>query len=255
MQQDIDLIVGSKSPEEWTYIQDFPKLFNSMVGAVLNEELRLMPVAETIPKVTVGEQRVWVDGKEMMVPGGTYVHLNTVGTNRNPRYWPHERLEGGGTDLDDFVPERWIVGKGEDREKSREELMEEMEDVEMGTEQEHVHEETSTLFKPVKGAFTSFSEGARACPGRKFALVEMTAVLALIFQKYSVELDVSKWASDEEVERMSKEGRKEVYGKAIKETNEVLRRCNQAQIVLKMAKEDKVPLRFVRRGRERFEGI
>ncbi|KAA8576990.1 hypothetical protein EYC84_007014 [Monilinia fructicola] len=249
MQNDIDAIVGSKCPSAWTYMNDFSRLYNSMVGAVLNEELRLMPIADTIPKVTAGEQRVTVDGKEMLVPDGTFIHLNTVGTNRNPRYWPHEKLEGGRTDLDNFVPERWLLSKtGE----THHDLKGKGENVMDAEGEESSSEETATLFKPVKGAFISFSEGPRSCPGRKFAQVEITAVLAVIFQKYSVELDVCRWASDEDVNRMNSEERKELYGMAIRETNEVLRRCNQAQIVLKMAKEDKVPLRFVERGRERF---
>ncbi|RAL63367.1 hypothetical protein DID88_003790 [Monilinia fructigena] len=252
MQNDIDAIIGSKTPSEWTYMNDFSRLYNSMVGAVLNEELRLMPIADTIPKVTAGEQRVTVDGKEMLVPNGTFIHLNTVGTNRNPRYWPHEKLAGQRTDLDHFVPERWLLSKTGETHDDINGKEENFKDVEG---EESSNEETSILFKPVKGAFISFSEGPRSCPGRKFAQVEMTAVLAVIFQKYSVELDVSRWASDEEVDRMNMEERKEVYGMAIRETNEVLRRCNQAQIVLKMAKEDKVPLRFVERGRERFTGL
>ncbi|KAI9645820.1 hypothetical protein NHQ30_005255 [Ciborinia camelliae] len=257
MQKDIDSIVGAKPPAEWTYMSEFSRLYNSMVGAVLNEELRLMPIAETIPKVTVGEQRVSVDGKEMIVPAGCFIHLNTVGTNRNPRYWPHEKLEGGTTDLDDFVPERWLVSRGGERGADERLGSAEFERVRgmQEEEEEILHGESSMLFKPVKGAFISFSAGLRECPGKKFALVEITAVLAVIFQKYSVELDVSRWASDEEVEKMDREERKEVYGKAVRETEAVLRRCNQAQIVLKMAKEDRVPLRFVERGRERFMGV
>ncbi|KAF7948648.1 uncharacterized protein EAE97_004059 [Botrytis byssoidea] len=250
MQADIDLIVGSKKPQNWTYASDFPKLYNSMVGAVLNEELRLMPIAETIPKITVGEQKVIVDGVEKVVPEGCYIHLNTVGTHRNPRYWPHRVSEEGSTDLNDFVPERWIVEKVEERDEMTHADEDEEDSVRDGFDND-----SSTLFKPVKGAFIPFSEGPRACPGKKFAQVEMIAVLTVIFQKYSVELDVSRWASDEEVQSMNDEERREVYEKAIRETKEVLGRCNQAQIVLKMAKEDKVPLRFVERGKERFRGL
>lgn len=253
MQKDIDSIVGTKPSSEWTYMSEFSRLYNSMVGAVLNEELRLMPVVETIPKLTVGNQKVVVDGEEFLVPNGTFIHLNTVGTNRNPKYWPHEKVKGGGTNLNDFVPQRWLVSRsekkiGENRVSKEERL------IDTG-EEKNPQEDSSPLFKPAKGAFISFGEGHRACPGRKFALVEMTAVLAVIFQQYSVELDVLKWATDEEVTDMGDLELEGVYDHAIKETNEVLRRCNQAQIVLKMAKEDKVPLRFVKRGSERFKKL
>ncbi|KAF7852434.1 hypothetical protein EAF04_010974 [Stromatinia cepivora] len=250
MQKDIDSIIGTKPPEKWSYMHDFPKLYNGMVGAVLNEELRLFPIADTIPKVTVGDQRVMVDGVEKLVPANCYIHLNTVGTNRNPRYWPHEVLGGGKTDLDNFVPRRWVVGRGDEEGRGKVVCADQEEEKD---DLAHL-QDTSVLFKPVKGAFISFSEGARACPGKKFAQVEMTAVLAVIFRKYSVELDVARWASDEEVEGMNREERGVVYEKAIQEAKEVLGRCNQAQIVLKMARGDRVPLRFVERGRERFGG-
>ncbi|KAF7897006.1 hypothetical protein EAF00_005234 [Botryotinia globosa] len=250
MQADIDSIVGSKKPQNWTYTSDFPKLYNSMVGAVLNEELRLMPIAETIPKVTVGEQKVTVDEVEKVVPEGCFIHLNTVGTHRNPRYWPHNVSEEGSTDLNDFVPERWIVEKGEGREE-----MSHTDEDEEDSVKDEIDNDSSELFKPVKGAFIPFSEGPRACPGKKFAQVEMIAILTVLFQKYSVELDVSRWARDEEIQTMNNEERREIYEKAIRETKEILGRCNQAEIVLKMAKEDKVPLRFVERGKERFRGL
>ncbi|KAK6601301.1 cytochrome p450 3a21 [Botrytis cinerea] len=177
MQADIDLIVGSKKPRDWTYTRDFPRLYNSMMDC----------------------------------------------------------RESGRGRRDDI----WDENEDEDEDLVTDEM----------------DSESSPLFKPVKGAFISFSEGPRACPGKKFAQVEMIAVLTVIFQKYSVELDVSRWASDEEVQSMNDEERREVYGKAIRETKEVLGRCNQAQIVLKMAKGDKVPLRFVERGKERFRGL
>ncbi|PQE26132.1 cytochrome p450 protein [Rutstroemia sp. NJR-2017a BBW] len=236
MQSDIDAIVGDRPPSSWSYQTDMPRLYNSMVGAVVNEQIRLIPAAETIPKVTVGDQYVTVDGREVCIPDGTYIHLNTIGTNRNPKYYPHSpsKISGKPTDLDDFVPERWILENTIETEPNE-------------------HEPGArTLYKPPKGAFLSFSEGARVCPGKKFAITEITAVLAAVFKEWSVELDVSEWASDEEVEGMGREEREKLYERASGRVMEVLGRCNQAQIVLKMAKGDRVGLRFVRRGGERF---
>lgn len=245
MQSDIDAIVGSRPPSTWSYLTDMSRLYNSMVGAVINEQLRLIPIAETIPKLTAGDQYVTVDGKEVCIPDGTYIHLNTIGTNRNPKYYPHSpsKISGKATDLDDFVPERWILENSIETDTSP---------------SEHVPEEpmgTGTLYKPPRGAFLSFSEGPRACPGKKFAITEITAVLAAVFSEWSVELDVSEWADDKEVEEMGQEARGKLYAKARAGAQEVLGRCNQAQIVLKMAKGDKVGLRFVRRGEERFAGV
>lgn len=43
--------------------------------------------------------------------------------------------------------------------------------------------------QPRKGQFMAFSEGARACLGKKFAQVEFVAVISALFARYRVELD------------------------------------------------------------------
>jgi len=106
------------------------------------------------------------------------------------------------------------------------------------------------LFKPIKGSFLSFSEEMRSCPSKRFARVEFTAVLTAIFQKYSVELDVRAWASDEELEGIGIEEKKEFYGKAIERARTGIARCEQKVITLQMKKGDNVPLRLVERGTE-----
>ncbi|KAK0100414.1 hypothetical protein ONS96_007691 [Cadophora gregata f. sp. sojae] len=247
MQADIDCILGSKPASEFSYLNDMPRLWNSMVGAVLLEELRLVPAILNIPKQSNGEQTVTVDGKQIMFPDKMFLHLNVVGTNRNPRYWPESPNE--------FVPERWLPHGSSVKDTSQV-----FEKIDRGKETvdglETASFETSggtSLFKPTKGSFISFSEGQRACPGRRFAQVESTAVLSTIFQNYSVELDVSSWASDEEVERMGSENRRELYGKALKRAKEIIRRSEQT-ITLQMLPGDEVPVRFVERGKERFWG-
>lgn len=258
LQADIDKIVGDKSTSELSYLTDMPRLYNSMVGAVMNEQLRLMPAILNVPKVTAGDQIVSVDGRKYTISDHTYIQLNVVATNRNPRYWPHSpsKLTNKPTDLDDFVPERWLsTSASTPSEKSSSDNNTKAEEADGLEEASYDTDNTSSLFKPVKGSFISFSEGARACPGRRFAQVEITAVLAAIFRKYSVELDVSAWASDEDVERMGKAQRRELYGKAASRALEILHRCEQRTITLQMRQGDRVPLRFVERGQERFAGV
>ena len=43
LQDDLDSILGDRPITEWDYDNDVPKLFGSMCGAVMNEELRLIP--------------------------------------------------------------------------------------------------------------------------------------------------------------------------------------------------------------------
>ncbi|KAI9050141.1 hypothetical protein LZ554_006282 [Drepanopeziza brunnea f. sp. 'monogermtubi'] len=233
MQADIDSILGSKSSSAFSYQHDMPRLYNSMVGAVLTEELRLIPAILNIPKVTRGEQTVSVDGKQVWLPDQVFMHINVVGTNRNPRYWPE--------DPDAFKPERWLPhGQTAAAEVCTTASPENEAD---GLESTAFITSTATsLLKPLKGAFMTFSDGARACPGRRFAQVESTAVVSTIFRKYSVELDVSEWASDEQIAKMGREGRKAVYRLAVRRAEGILRRCEQA-LTLRMARGDEVPVR------------
>jgi cytochrome P450 len=255
LQADIDKIVGDKPTSELSYHTDMPRLYNSMVGAVMNEQLRLMPAILNIPKITVGDQVLTVDGREFPVASGTFIQLNVIGTNRNPRYYPHSpsKITGKPHDLDDFVPERWLTSnpsapadKAQTTEKQGEAD---------GLEEVSYDTASGSLFRPVKNSFIPFSEGARACPGRRFAQVEITAVLTAIFQKYSVELDVSEWASDEQLARMGTAEKKAIYQKAATRADTILKRCEQRTITLQMRPGDHVPIRFVKRGNERFAGI
>jgi cytochrome P450 len=253
LQADIDKIVGDKPTSELSYYADMPRLYNSMVGAVMNEELRLMPVILNIPKVTTGDQAVTVDGREIPVANGTFVQLNIVATHRNPRYWPHSpsKITGKSNDLDDFVPERWLTSNTSPQvEKAQ--TSGKQDDAESLGEASY---DKGSLFQPVKSSFIAFSEGARGCPGRRFAQVEITAVLTAMFQKYSVELDVSEWASDEVVARMGTAEKKALYQKAATRADTILKRSEQRTITLRMLPGDKVPVRFVERGKERFAGL
>ncbi|KAJ7596564.1 cytochrome P450 [Mycena floridula] len=56
----------------------------------------------------------------------------------------------------------------------------------------------SALFKPPKGTFLPFSEGSRACSGKKFASVEFVAVLYTLLKEHRVELalDQPGWSRE-----------------------------------------------------------
>ncbi|EPE35655.1 Cytochrome P450 [Glarea lozoyensis ATCC 20868] len=244
VQADIDAIVGDLPAERWDYHTHMPKLYNSMVGASLNEQMRLVPAICSIPKISSGDQNVRVDGRDFVIPDDTFIHINVVGTNRNPRYWPKfkSQITGKEHDMDDFVPERWLNGA---KRESSDKLVD-------GLETASFETSTATSLRgPEKGAFMTFSDGPRACPGRRFAQVEITAVLAAIFQRYSVELDVGEWASEKELKDMGKVERKALYDVAIQSAREKIRRSRQ-NITLQLARGDRIPLRFVRKGGERF---
>jgi cytochrome P450 len=249
MQGDIDSIVGSRSSDDWSYDTDLGRLWNTMLGATINETLRLMPPLIDFPKIVRGApQPLTFNGKTVSVPTSTMIHVSTVGVQRNPRYWPSSpsKLSSKTHDLDDWVPERWFSSAKKGTEK--------MTSTDSGSEdgENTTSFDTSDgLLVPPKGVFIPFAEGARACPGRRFAQVEITAILAVIFKTYSLELDVSEWASDEQVEKMNKEERRVVYQKGMSKARALIA-ASQSEIFLQM--RGKYPVRFVKRGAEKFMG-
>ena len=251
LQHDIDSIVGSRLPEEWTYEADMSRLYTSMAGATMNEVLRLMPPIINIPKIVKGApQPLSVAGKNLAVPTNTIIHLNAVGVQRNPQYWPHSpsKISNKPHDLDDFVPERWVLSAKESVGQSKSKASDDAKS--MDRYEKASFESGDGLFTPIKGSFIPFSEGARACPGRRFAQVEIMAVLAVIFKTHTIELDVSEWASDEEVESMGTVKRKVLYEKAKQKARKLIRE-SETIITLQMLGTN-MPVRFVKRGHERF---
>lgn len=83
--------------------------------------------------------------------------------------------------------------------------------------------------------------------------MEIVAVLAVLFQKYSIELAVDEWATDDEVAAMSDEQKKEVYAKAQSKARRMFKDEMSTRITLKLHGDpDYIPIRIVRKGEERF---
>ncbi len=267
-QKDLDRIFQGKPPREWDYDRDLPALFGGMVGAVLAEELRLVPPVIGIPKSTWGvpDQPITIDGKSCFVPGGIYISLTSGTVHRNPKYWPRNKptLPGGHTvhptanldnDLEEFHPERWLKDEdGEIEHVSTANGKKEMPNETVTSDGLAINEAADTsdkFYRPPKGAYVPFSDGYRACLGRRFAQVEVLATLAVILQNYSVELAVDKWATDEEVIAMDEDARVEVWEKAAERARDLMLNGLSVIISLQM-RSGHVPLRFVPRGKERF---
>lgn len=249
LQKDIDEIVGSRTSDHWSYETDLGRLWNSWVGASINETLRLMPPLIDIPKIVRGApQPLTFDGKTVEVPTSTMIHMSAVGAQRNPRYWPHSpsKISNKNHDLDDWVPERWLSSTKKDAHKTTHNDSE-SDDGENTTS----FDSNDGLLVPPKGVFIPFSEGARACPGRRFSQIEVTAVLAVIFRSYSLELDVSEWANDAQVEKMSEDERRAVYQKAMGKARALIA-ASQSEIFLQV--RGNYPVKFVKRGEEKFMG-
>jgi cytochrome P450 len=87
---------------------------------------------------------------------------------------------------------------------------------------------------PVKGSYTAFSGGFRACLGKKFAQVEFCCLVAVLLKDHSIELVGENGKSWEETRR-----------KAEMDMN-----ARKSGLAMRMQK--KIKVRFVRRGTEAF---
>ena len=262
LQSDLDGIFQDRPPSQWDYDQDIPKLFGSMAGAVMNEELRLIPPVISIPKSSPkgSPQSLIVDGKKCTVPENTYIILIAPSAHRNPNQWPTgppsdpghptHPLSNPDNDLEEFKPERWLLDPNSKPSTTN------MPDQDTDTEASNLGINTSadtssSLYQPPKGAYIPFSEGYRSCLGRRFAQVEILAALAFIFSQYSVELAVDAYATDDEVEKMSEREKREVWRKAKEEVDRQMRE-DMASVITLQLRKGSIGLRFVKRGKERF---
>ena len=248
-QKQIQDVLGDKTPQTWDYETYINTLLGSILGAIMNEQLRLMPPEPNIPKRVSKkqDQEIIIDGKKVTLPAGANIGINVNGVQRNPRYWPTgpSDINEGHNDLDDFKPERWVVTAGTTGNCSSAGSQDE-EDFGGDTGRDS----SAGLFRPVTGSYIPFSAGAHSCLGRRLAQIEIIVVLAVIFQKYSIELAVDEWASDEEVQKMNREERRALYKKAQIKARETLR---SADLKLTLTLSHKfVPLRLVKKGDEKF---
>lgn len=256
----IDSIVGNKPQSEWSYERDMGALYNSLVGGCFFETLRLVPPILQIPKTTGPRpQALNLKGVQHIVPPEVLIHADHCGVSRNPKYWPHSASKRTDSlhDMNDWVPSRWFLhhkdaaattsSNGTTTTTTKSQPEEENID---GLEKASFESTSSTgIYVPPKGTFIPFADGPRACPGRRFAQVELTAVLASLLKTHTFELDVSKWASDEEVERMGREERKRVYEKAVENA---WKKVGASVSIITVKMVGSVGLRVVRRGGERF---
>ncbi|KAI4256410.1 MAG: hypothetical protein LQ352_002086, partial [Teloschistes flavicans] len=253
LQMSLDRAFGSRPVSEWDYDRDFNSLFSGMAGAVLAEELRLIPPVPAIPKCVPSNsspQTLVIDGKKFYIPPATYVQLISVAVHRNPKLWPTgppsdwekpiHPTSNTDNDLEEFKPERWLLredskGATSDADATTTEHTEDAPNTATGTNVSHA------FHRPPRGAYIPFSEGYRACLGRRFAQVEILVALAVIFKHYSVELDVSEYGTDEELESISAAGKKDFWDKAAGDARTLLRE-KMGMVFTMQLREGKVPV-------------
>jgi cytochrome P450 len=256
---ELDSIFGDRDVSEWTYDQDLPRLFSGLMGAVMNEELRLIPPVTMIPKCTMPDspQQLTIDGEEFTIPGNTNIGINVVAAHRNPKHWPHTRstrasplhpTSNTSSDLEEFRPERWLTGEGKPGESHGAKPKSASDDLSLDA----ASDTSTSLFRPPKGAYVPFSDGARACLGRRFAQVEILAALAVILREHSVELSLDDYADEERVAAMTAAERRDAWDKAREEFERQFRDEMGTVITLQLRGKG-VKVRMCKRGQELFD--
>ncbi|KKK21640.1 hypothetical protein ARAM_005244 [Aspergillus rambellii] len=171
---------------DWNYASVYPKLVTPL--CVMLEAMRLYPPVVTIPKWTGESARtIHYQDKSILLEPGVNINLIVNATHYSEEYW--------GSDAEKFHPQRWDASNKESFLARNADLQ--------GLNGPGL--EYPTIHKPVRGAYAAFSDGHRACLGKKFAQVEIVVALAVILREYRVEL---AWKGNEgrtRAERILKE--------------------------------------------------
>ncbi|KAL6873063.1 cytochrome P450 [Trichoderma novae-zelandiae] len=241
MQRDLDSLLGQTSPDTWSYDDNYNALMHSTVGAVINEALRLFTVIPVLPKcVPPGGPwlSITVKGRRHPLPPGTIALANTSATHRHPEHWPKrpagvdQDKRSSWSDIEndrrqrpyavaDFDPSRWTdAGSAESNQTG-----------------------SASFLRPRAGTFIPFSDGSRGCLGRRFALVQVCAMVATLFKTHSVELVTG---SEQGVDGEEEEEEEEAWLEARRRAALALSEGTKFDTSLRVARA--VPIRFVPRS-------
>ncbi|KAK3324444.1 putative cytochrome P450 oxidoreductase [Cercophora scortea] len=150
-----------------TYRDDFPKL--EYTFGFMYEVFRLYPSVVLITKMCQKPQNIQIrDDKTNTVrthtlPAECRVYLSAPGVHYHPRYWEEPA---------ELKPERWLTDQYSHR----------------GDDEVHrgKHVAAADKTRQMRGTLLTFSDGGRACLGRKFAQAEYMALFATLLRRYRV---------------------------------------------------------------------
>lgn len=116
-----------------------------------------------------------VAGNPILIPANTMVLPSLLAVQSHPRYWSPDPVA--------WRPSRWIVPSSDPNNAF----------------------EGETFHTPLKGSYIPWSDGGRACPGKRFAQVEFVAAMAALFRDHYVEPVVKHGESMERARKRMEE--------------------------------------------------
>ena len=217
----LDEVLGDRPREHWSFGEHLPRLMSGYLGAFINEVVRVYGVLPFITRSTSRyAQELLINGERVTIPENAFVLLNTSGTHRNPRYWATPepcQSEHRPWPIHNFNPEQWLKNSKLDS-----------------------NGRTNAMTFAPPGTAIGFSEGTRQCLGKRFALVELIAILATIFKDNQVDIFVPGFEEISATERQ-----REAY---LKVREESLRRMGNLTFKMAYNLAKKVPVRITARA-------
>ncbi|KAL8730187.1 MAG: hypothetical protein Q9166_004270 [cf. Caloplaca sp. 2 TL-2023] len=166
VQEEIDSVYACEASWSESNYELFPKLKRCL--AVMLETLRLFPAVVAVPKYTRKQQKLHVNGQELVIPAKTLVILNTTAIHTHPKYWGEDSLI--------WRPSRWIESSNPSTQTP----------CPPGDMVSSTGVEGEELRWPEPGTFFPWSDGSRVCPGMRQSKVEFVAVLSTLLRQHHV---------------------------------------------------------------------
>lgn len=137
------------------------------------------PGVIVITKMCTSEQTIRIRNDKTdrtqthILPAGCRVYLSSPGVNYHEKHWPSAH---------ECDPTRWLTGKFSGQSGDEKSVI------------------AADRTRQMRGTFLTFSDGARACIGRKFAQAEFMAFFCTILRRFRITFrdgaDIEKLRSD-----------------------------------------------------------
>ena len=219
IQEELDRQLDGRPKSEWSVEKDYQALQKGHIGAVQKEALYIYNPGSFLMRTTV-EQVTVVDSKAQshVIPKNTLTLINNAAAARNPAVWKRpqvateRRIKLSDSPALYFNPERWLGT--DDRPDDAQGML---------------------------PAWHAFGAGGRACPGRTFAQIELTSVMATLLKDYSLELII-----DEKLLQECRGDKNLAWEKTRDKGIQMMFDDIEANISIGLMKE--LPIRIVKRG-------